>query len=139
MPIHARAMTVHQKRQFYRDGFIVLKNAVSEELLEAARSCIRNAKKGDYVGPRKEMLDLLTASDLTPIIHDVMGPFDPPVNCQVAINPVREPGDNYTPLGYRDRRKRSTHATSRPARRETSAVALRCEDTTSACCSRIRK
>ena len=103
MTTHAQAMTIEQKRQFYRDGFIVLKNAVSEELLEAARSCIRNAKKGEYVGPRKEMTDLLTASDLTPIIHEVMGPFDPPVNCQVAINPVREPGDNYTPLGYRDR------------------------------------
>ena len=31
------------------------------------------------------------------------GRFDPPVNCQVAINPVREPGEQFTPLGYRDK------------------------------------
>ena len=96
-------MTLEQKRQFYRDGYIVLKQAVSKDLVAKARQCLAGAKKGEYVGPRKEMLDLLTASSLTPILHEAMGEFDPPVNCQVAINPVREPGDGFTPLGYRDK------------------------------------
>jgi len=96
------AMTVAQKRQFYRDGFIVLKNAVADHLVEAALRCLRERKKGEYVGPRKPMTDLLNASSLTPILHEAMGRFDVPVNCQVAINPVRQPGDQFTSLGYRD-------------------------------------
>ncbi len=99
----APCMTLEQKRQFYRDGFIVLKNVVGNEMLDAAKRCIKEAKQGEYVGARKEMTDLLNASGLTPIILDAMGPFDPAVNCQVAVNPVRQPGDGFTPLGYRDR------------------------------------
>ena len=97
------AMTPAQKRQFYRDGFIVLKQAVPQDLVEAAQRCLGEAKRGEYVGPRKEMTDLLNASSLTPILNDAMGDFDPAANCQVAINNVREPGEQFTPLGYRDR------------------------------------
>lgn len=99
----ASAMTREQKRQFYRDGFIVLKGVIPDAMVEAARTCIAEAGKGEYVGPRPEMTDLLNASPLTQVIHEVMGPFDPAVSCQVAVNPVREATDNYTPLGYRDR------------------------------------
>ena len=99
----AVAMTNEQKRQFYRDGFIILKQAVQPALVESALRCLRDAKKGEYLGPRKEMTDLVNASTLTPILHDAMGQFDPPVNCQVATNPRREPGEQFTPLGYRDK------------------------------------
>ena len=97
------AMTPEQKRQFYRDGFIVLKQAVREELVDVARTCLQEKKKGEYVGPRKAMTDLLNASSITPILHEAMGQFDPAVNCQVAMNPVRAPGDQFTSLGYRDK------------------------------------
>ena len=97
------AMTQEQKRQFYRDGFIILKQAVGKDLVAAALRCLGEAKRGEYVGPRKEMTDLVNASSLTPILHEAMGRFDPPVNCQVAINPRREPGEQFTPLGYRDK------------------------------------
>ena len=101
--IEAVAMTREQKEQFHRDGFIVLKQAVRQELVDAALKCLEEKKKGEYVGPRKEMTDLINASSVTPILHEAMGRFDPPVNCQVAINPVREPGEQFTPVGYRDK------------------------------------
>ena len=97
------AMTPAQKQQFYRDGFIVLKQAVPQDLVDAALQCLRDRKQGEYVGPRKEMTDLLNASSLTPILHDSMGAFDPAVNCQVALNGVREPGEQFVSLGYRDK------------------------------------
>ncbi|MEM7018531.1 MAG: hypothetical protein AAF512_14470, partial [Pseudomonadota bacterium] len=96
-------LTLEQKRQLYRDGYIVIKNAVAPELIEAARECIRSAKKGEYVGPRKEMLDLLNESSLTPILNDAMGAFDPPQNCQVAVTPISQPGEHFVSMGYRDK------------------------------------
>ena len=32
-----------------------------------------------------------------------MGHFDPPIACQVGVLPPREAGENYTPVGYRDK------------------------------------
>ena len=97
------ALTLDQKRRLYRDGYIVLKGAVAPQLIEAARQCMSSAKKGEYVGPRPAMTDLINASSLTPILREAMGEFDPPVNCQVATNTVRQPSANFTPLGYRDK------------------------------------
>tara|TARA_B000000441_G_C21498514_1_gene208060 strand:- start:98 stop:268 length:171 start_codon:yes stop_codon:yes gene_type:complete len=39
-----------QKRQFYRDGYIVIKKAVAPELIESALGRIRSAKKGETLG-----------------------------------------------------------------------------------------
>ena len=43
----ANALTLEQKKDLYRDGYIVLRNAVSKELVAAARARIRAAKKGE--------------------------------------------------------------------------------------------
>ena len=39
----APELTLEQKRSLYQDGYIVLRNAVSEQLVEAARRRIRAA------------------------------------------------------------------------------------------------
>ncbi|HIG43714.1 MAG: hypothetical protein ABGY96_20560 [bacterium] len=96
-------LSLEQKRSLYRDGYIVLKNAVSEEHVEAARARIRAAKKGENLGTEKEMTDLVNASSITPILHEVMGYFDPPIVCQVGVIKVREPGEHFNNIGYRDK------------------------------------
>ncbi len=101
--LEATRLTLGQKRSFYRDGYIVVKNAVSKELVETARARIRIAKKGENLGTQKEMTDLLNASSVTPILREAMGYFDPPVVCQVGVIKLREPGEHFNNIGYRDK------------------------------------
>ena len=96
-------LTLEQKRMLYHDGYIVLKNAVSEEQADAALTRISEAKKGEHIGGEKVILDLINASSITPILNEVMGEFDPPIACQVGVIPVTKPGDRFTNLGYRDK------------------------------------
>eukprot|EP01043_Picozoa_sp_COSAG02_P046615 COSAG02_NODE_4377_length_5435_cov_3.316342_6_plen_332_part_00 len=110
------ALTIDQKRQLYRDGYIIIKGAVSQQLTSTAKAAIKKAaaagKKGHSgglpphpvnLGTSDEMLDLVRESRVTPILHDLLGFFDPPRACQVGVLPPREASDNYTPVGYRDK------------------------------------
>lgn len=97
------ALDLEQKRSLYRDGYIIVKNAVSKELVEAARARIRSASKGENLGTTKEMTDLVNASSITPILHEAMGQFDAPIACQVGVVKKREPGEHFNNVGYRDK------------------------------------
>lgn len=96
------SLSLEQKRTLYRDGYIILRNAISEELVEAAKNKIKNANRGDRLGGSKEMTDLVNASTVTPILNEAMGQFDPPVVCQVGVIKKSEPSGRFTNLGYRD-------------------------------------
>ena len=96
------ALTLEQKRMLYRDGYVVVRKAVSDELVQAARQRIKNAKKGENLGREKAMTDLVNASTITPILNEAMGQFDPPVACQVGVLKPTKPGDHFNNLGYRD-------------------------------------
>ena len=91
-----------QKRQFYRDGYIVIKKAVAPEIVEAALDRIRSAKKGENLGADPAMTDLLNKSSLTPILTDMIGAFDPPIACQVGVVKPRKAGNHFNNIGYRD-------------------------------------
>ena len=97
------ALTLEQKHTLYRDGYIILRNVVSEDLVEAALRRIRAAKKGENLGGEVEMTDLVNASSITPILTEVMGRFDPPVVSQVGVRKVSRPGEHFNNLGYRDK------------------------------------
>ena len=101
--MNARTLTLDQKRDLYRDGYIIVKKAVSDELVQAALNRMRTAKKGEYVGTSEHLTNLVNASDVTPILHEAMGYFDPPEICQVGMLKQREPGQHFNNLGYRDR------------------------------------
>ena len=58
-------LTQEQKRSLYRDGYVILKNAIAPELVEKARARIRTAKKGENLGTAKEMTDLVNASSVS--------------------------------------------------------------------------
>ena len=99
----ATELTVEQKRQFFNDGYIVIKGAVSDDLVDAARARIKAAKKGESLAPAEELTNLVNKSNVTPILTEAMGVFDPPSLCHVGVIKRSEPRDHFTPLGYRDR------------------------------------
>ena len=99
MSTNATKLTIEQKHDLYRDGYIVLKNLISREMVETARKKISSAKKGENLGSEKEMTDLVNDSSLTPILHEVMGYFDPPIYCQVGVLKQSEPGEHFNNVG----------------------------------------
>ena len=97
------ALTLGQKRDLYRDGYVVLRKAVSQELVDAARQRIRDAEKGENLRSEKAMTDLVNASSITPILNEAMGEFDPPIACQIGVRKVTKPGEHFTSIGYREK------------------------------------
>jgi hypothetical protein len=98
-----RALTLEEKRFLYREGYVIVRGAVAPELVEVAQARIRAARKGESLAGDAAMTDLVNRSSITPILHEVLGQFDPPTQCQVAITKRSEPSDRFTPPGYRDR------------------------------------
>ena len=98
-----RTLTLEEKRSLYQDGYIVVKNAVSEDLVEQALKLIKGAKRGQNLGRDEAMLNLVNASDITPVLHDAMGYFDPPMACQVGVIKPTQPSGRFTNLGYIDK------------------------------------
>lgn len=90
-----------EKRAFYRDGFIVLQDIVPEELITTAQ---KRYKPGEDLTHATEYTDLINKSPLSPILHEVMGEFDPPTGTRHIVRPKgQKPGEHYAPLGYRDK------------------------------------
>ncbi len=102
MTEQARTLTIEDKKSLYRDGYIVVKNAVSDELVNKATAALKIPKRGRYLGAEAVMTDLVNKSDVTPILHDVMGYFDPPNTCQTGISWPARPSGRFTNMGYRD-------------------------------------
>jgi hypothetical protein len=101
--VHATKLSLEEKQSLYRDGYIIVKKAVSDEIVQAALERIESARTGEYVGRAEEMTNLVNASTVTPILNDAMGRFDAPIACQVGVLKPRPPGDHYNSLGYKDK------------------------------------
>ncbi len=117
-------LSIEQKQELYREGYLILKGAVSRELTSAARTAIEEAERNpepvraddpnfrntQSLGQNRKILDLRDAalmtdlvnkSTLTPVMTECMGPFDPVTHARMAIAPIqREPGKGYNALGY---------------------------------------
>lgn len=99
---HADAMTLDQKRDFYRDGYVILKNVVPQDMVDAAHARIESRKEGENLAKAQAMTELVNATPVTPILNEAMGRFDPPIAAQVGVIPVSNPGKHFNSLGYRD-------------------------------------
>ena len=99
---HADAMTLDQKRDFYRDGYVILKNVVPQDMVDAAHSRIESRKEGENLAKAQAMTELVNATAVTPILNETMGRFDPPIAAQVGVIPVSNPGKHFNSLRYRD-------------------------------------
>ncbi len=93
------ALTLEQKRDFYRDGFIVLKGVVPPELTWQAKRRINVfAGRGvplfkhyDELASSREFPDLLNKSPLGEILHSTMGPYDAPERAMPMVLYPRDP------------------------------------------------
>ena len=47
-------LTLDQKQSFYKDGYIILRKAVSEKLVQTALDRIHAAKRGENIGGERE-------------------------------------------------------------------------------------
>ena len=99
----ATALSLEQKRQLFHDGYIVIKNAVSQDLVDAGRARIAAAKKGESLFAAEELTNLVNKSTVTPILNDAMGQFDPPSMVHVGVTKQSAPADHFTPLGYKEK------------------------------------
>ena len=97
-------LSVEEKRQFFHDGFFVLRDIVPGELVEAAQARYRSASRGDDLTHEREFCDLVNQSPLTPIMRELMGDFEPVTGTRhIVRKPGQKPGDHYSPMGYLDR------------------------------------
>ena len=48
--LQGRTLTLEEKRTLYRDGYVILKQAVSSDLVHSALDRIKSAKKGENLG-----------------------------------------------------------------------------------------
>ena len=98
------ALTDDEKRSFYRDGFVVLKDIIPQEIVEAAQQRYKKIKDGDDLTHATDFTDLINKSPLTPIMRDAMGDFDPPSATRHIVRPKGQvPGERVMALGYRDK------------------------------------
>ena len=101
---HPVELTLEQKRAFYRDGFIILKNIVPKELTHRARRLVNITagqivngtmdapkRRNRFVGCEDIITDLVNKTALTELLTNTMGPFDPPTNGFAPILYPREP------------------------------------------------
>ena len=96
-------LSAEQKTQFFHQGYLVLKDVVPIKLVDEARARIKRAQKGESLAAAEELSDLVNLSDVTPILNEAMGEFDPITRTHVGVIKRSDPGDHFTPLGYRER------------------------------------
>ena len=98
-----RTLTREEKIRLYEDGYVVLKNVVSQNLVYSALDAIDNPTKNKSLATETRLTDLINLSDITPVLHEALGYFDPPIACQPGLIRPRPVGDYFNNVGYRDK------------------------------------
>lgn len=97
-------LTDDEKRDFYRDGFVTLRDIIPPDLVATAQDRYSSGENGLELMGATEFTDLINNTQLTPILRDAMGEFDPPSAARHIVRPPnQQPGDRYQSLGYRDK------------------------------------
>ena len=96
-------LNLDQKRSLYNDGYVVIRKAITPKILS---NSIEALKSHDHefdkrLGYDSRMTDLINNSDLKPVLGEVIGPFDPPTSCHVAVKEQTAPSSQVNNIGYR--------------------------------------
>ena len=91
-------MNLAQRQQLLDDGYLVLKNVLSQSQVDAAKTVIEGALPKNErrilvpaeVATHEHVIGLFQNSNVPGILSDLMGPFPPIVSCQVAVTPGRD-------------------------------------------------
>ncbi len=79
------ALSDSQKRSLKRDGFVILKQAVSPEITSVAKEVINKNPTQIVHGDNPAINDLYNRSSLRQIMLEAMGEHTAPINAQVAV------------------------------------------------------
>ncbi len=109
--MHPPELNLDEKRNLYRDGFIVLKDVVPGELTWAAKRRInifagRDGHLFKYyseLASSHEFPDLINLSPLGDILRTTMGPFDAPQRAMPMVLYPRDPSPEIGGYGVADR------------------------------------
>ena len=99
----ADSLTLDQKLELYQQGYVILRNVVSNRLVNAAIKRFKSAEQGAHLGREKVMTNLINESNLRPILREVMGEFDRPSVAHVAVVSKSKRSDGFNSVGYRHR------------------------------------
>ena len=101
----SKALTHAQKRAFYRDGFVVLRGVVPPAMVAAARRRIFAGLGGGTPARGNEPVfhDLLAATDIAPMVEEMLGPIADYRGVQLATRFPADPSDRVNESGYPDR------------------------------------
>ena len=83
--MHATTLSIEEKRTLKRDGFVILKDAVSPEIVARAKELIHQDPKRIVHGDVASINNLYNESALREIMLEAMGPHTKPINAQVAV------------------------------------------------------
>ncbi|GIS70098.1 MAG: hypothetical protein CM1200mP9_09190 [Gammaproteobacteria bacterium] len=95
---HADHLSDAEKRQLVRDGFVILRNAVPQDLRQRAKRVINENPQTIVHGENAAINGLYNDSILATVLDEAMGPHTRPINAQVAVTmphtrmPWCEPG-----------------------------------------------
>ena len=88
-------MSRQQKSQFIEDGFVVIENAINQDVLGRARDLLleqplikdRELLVTPELTTHPSILALFNDSVLADIIRNEMGPYPEVISCQIAVTP----------------------------------------------------
>ena len=88
-------LTLEQKRAFVRDGFVIVREAVPQELVRTAKELIvegmppheRRLLAPPELATHPDVIGLFQRTCLAEILRNEMGPFPDVVSCQIAVTP----------------------------------------------------
>ncbi|MYE10688.1 MAG: hypothetical protein F4X99_03295, partial [Gammaproteobacteria bacterium] len=89
------SLTLAQRRDFVRDGFVIVRGAVEPDRVARARERIlagmpptaRRLLAPAKLATHPDMVGLFGESSLAPMLRAEMGPFPDVVSCQIAVTP----------------------------------------------------
>jgi hypothetical protein len=83
--VHGNCLSDDEKRQLYRDGFVILHNALSREQTARAKAHISTDPTRIVWGNDAVINGLYNDSILVEVLDEAMGPHTRPINAQVAV------------------------------------------------------
>ena len=92
------SLTASQKREFVKDGFVVIKGAVPREMVDAARALIeagmptheKRILAPPELATHPDVIGLFRNSCLAELMRNEMGRYPDVVSCQIAITPPHD-------------------------------------------------
>jgi hypothetical protein len=83
--LHPSRLDDEEKHQLYRDGFVVVRNAVPPQMTQRAKALINKDPLKIVYGDHPVINGLYNDSVVAEILEEAMGPHTRPINAQVAV------------------------------------------------------